>query len=138
MRTPEGFRIDAGAGTNWTIEDRRGDDRGFVLWETSAEGARWVARTSRPAGFETAPTLLLEDGRLFRIRIRSIVPPQVELHGDAVAGAYLEATPSGNDWVIVPTAAGERLEAPPALFWLFGAEVARLASGDAGSGAMHG
>lgn len=138
VRTPEGFRIDAGAGTNWTIEDRRGDDGGFVLWEEGPGARRELGRTSRPPGFETAPTLLLEDGRLFRLRIVSLTPPRVELHGDEVPGAYLEATSDGTTWEIVTTPAGELLAPPPALSWLFGAEIARLASGEAGAGATHG
>ena len=138
VRTPEGFRIDAGAGTNWTIEDRRGDDGGFVWWETSSGERRERGRTSRPRGFENAPTLLLEDGRLFRIRIRSLVPPRIELHGDEVVGAYLAATFDGTRWEIVTTPAGELLAPSPVLMGLFGAEIARLARGDASSGARHG
>ena len=138
VRTPGGFRIDAGAGTGWTIEDRRGDDRGYVLWDERRGERRCAARTSRPPGFEAAPTLLLEDGRLFRIRIRGLAPPRVEMHGDAVVGAYLEATLATIGWEIVTTPAGESLGAPPEALWLFGAELTRLASADAGSGAMHG
>jgi hypothetical protein len=138
VRTSGGFRIDAEAGTNWTIEDRRGDDGGFVLWESGSGARRELGRTSRPPGFEAAPTLLLEDGRLFRIRIGTLAPPRVDLLGDEAVGAYLEATFDGTDWEIVTTPAGELLAPSPALEWLFGAEIARLASGEAGAGARHG
>lgn len=138
VRTPEGFRIDAGAGTNWTIEDRRGDDGGFVLWEAAAGERRELGRTSRPDGFESAPTLLLEDGRLFRVSVRSLAPPRVELYGDEVPGAYLAATFDGTEWTIETTPAGELLLPSRAIEWLFGAEVARLASTGAGAGATHG
>ena len=100
-----------------------------MLHAGAGDGDRELGRTSRLCGSGAVPTtVLLEDGRLFRIEVRGLSPARVELSSDETPGAYLVARPVGRGFEIETTVAGRALVAGPALLLLFGAEIARLAA----------
>ena len=114
MRTTGGFRVETDAGIEGWLEDRRGDDGGFVLHAGAGDGERELGRTSRLRGSGAVPTtVLLEDGRLFRIEVRGLSPARVELSSDQTPGAYFVARPVARGFEIETTVAGRALEGDP-------------------------
>jgi len=111
---------------SWILEEHRLGGGGFVLRSSELPDADEVGQTTRgePA------SLLLADGRLFRIVLRGFPDPRFELRGWEVEGAYLTASPAGDAWRLGRTPAGEELEAGAELLILFGAEILASAHQD--------
>lgn len=129
-------------GAAWRIEGsvdlegaclERGADGGFVLRRAAGEGA--IAESMPPDGFdrdERSRSILLEDGRLFRMVLRGPRHPRFELAGWETSGAYWIAQPASEGWLLRPTPAGGELGDLDVLTILFAAEV--LDSDDAENG----
>lgn len=93
-----------------------------------AEFAGEVGRTTA-AGDEPllAPTsVLLADGRLFRLSMVGASEPRVELGRWDVPGAYVVARAERGDWELERTASGTALDAGPELWILACVEIGRL------------
>ena len=71
-------------------------------------------------------SVLLADGRLFRLATFGASEPCFALGRWDVPGAYAEARPASGSWELTLTAAGEALTAPEALWVLLCVEIARL------------
>lgn len=101
-------------------------ENGWILIEE--RGGREAGRTTRSAsGRSLAPSsLLLADGRLFRLGWEGASEPRVELGRWDVAGAYASGRAESGGWTIERTCAGESLEAGPELWILACAEIGRL------------
>ena len=136
-RRPDGgFRVDGVAAT--PIEGVPDDD-GFavtgagswrLVWNATERGwllHRLVGGQREEAGQTTASaplplaapvSVLLEDGRLFRLAALGLSDPTVELGRWDVPGAYVVGHPVAGAWELERTAAGTALEAPPELWIL--------------------
>jgi hypothetical protein len=113
------------AGRGWFLRvDSAGAGGGFVLVHADAAEAGEIARSSRIAGQEGAATILLEDGRLFRVvpRVGSD-GARVELTGWETAGAYLVARPGRAGWRVEAGPAGRDLGIGADLAVVFAAEI---------------
>jgi len=115
--------------TVWTIG--RGPEHvgGFVL----EDGTREIGRTTPVAGPDGGAgetTVLLEDGRAFRLRFRPTPEPRVELAGWETRGAYLEARPHRDGWTITATPAGRAMGMDDSLLVLMTAELCLVEDGD--------
>ena len=89
-----------------------------------AEVGRTTASTLEPV---LAPvSVLLADGRLFRLAMIGASDPRVELGRWDVPGAFVVGRPHTGGWDLEPTAAGRALSAPPELWILACAEIGRL------------
>jgi len=144
-RRPDGgFRID---GVASAPIDGVPDDDGFVVTGGGAWSLAWSRRErgwilnpseggqAREAGRTTAmgdePVLapvsvLLADGRLFRLAMIGASDPRVELGRWDVPGAYLVGRPAAGAWEFERTASGSALNAPPELWILACVEIGRL------------
>ena len=123
------------------------DDAGFVLsgagpwrltWSATERG--WLLNTllggpegevGRTTSSDLEPVLapasvLLADGRLFRLAMIGASDPRVELGRWDVPGAYVVGRPVSGAWELERTAAGVALEAPPELWILACVEIGRL------------
>jgi len=120
------------SGGGWRVEGdpemqdwqlRRAESaEGFVV----SDGQRELGRTMIAFGIDgkSAPRqLLLDDGRLFRIRPRAPRTGGMELVGWEVPGAYLLARPDPDGWTIAPTAASGGIPDVRLLSLLFAAEL---------------
>ncbi len=88
-------------------------------------GGAELGRVSRgdDGGGDTSPTILLDDGRLFRVIRGTPRQGRYELTGWETRGAYFEARPDGKDWVLTRTVAGAALGKATTLLTLFCAEL---------------
>jgi hypothetical protein len=94
---------------------------GYSLREGGASDRGDLARSSRLAGLVS---ILLEDGRLFRIVPRISGPGvRIELRGWEDAGAYWTCRRARGGFRMEPTVAGRCLEAVDGLLILFAAEI---------------
>ena len=101
-------------------------ERGWVL-RSAANGDAESGRTTCGDREALAPsTVLLADGRLFRLIVSGASAPRVELARWDGPGAYLVARAVDGGWDLTRTAAGEALEAGPELWILASAELGRL------------
>jgi len=103
-------------------------ERGFILNDLAGGASGEVGRTAS-IGLEPvlAPaSVLLADGRLFRLAMIGASDPRVELGRWDVPGAYLLGRPESGGWDLERTAAGEALYAPPELWILACVEIGRL------------
>jgi len=139
-----GFRVE---GVAVAPIDGVPDAAGFVLtgagpwrlaWSAPEQG--WILNTlvmgpvsevGRTSGFGLEPllspvSLLLADGRLFRLAMMGGSDPRVELGRWDVPGAYLIGRAVAGAWELERTAAGTSLEAPPELWILACVEIGRL------------
>jgi hypothetical protein len=120
-----GFGI-AGAGP-WRLT-WSATERGWLLTTLAGDPAIEVGRTTC---FDLEQVLapasvLLGDGRLFRLAMIGASDPRVELGRWDVPGAYLVGRPASGAWEWERTAAGAALFAPPELWILACVELLRL------------
>lgn len=104
-------------------------ERGFLLTSAEGDSENEAGRTTAAPGSDAAlapSSVLLADGRLFRLAWLSASDPRVEIGRWDVPGAYAIARPESGSWVFERTAAGAALEAPVTLWILAGAEIGRL------------
>lgn len=122
-RSAGGYAVSgAGVGAGWFLREAA-TGRGFVLRAGAGSDAEEIARSSRLAGSSGA-TILLGDGRLFRVEARvSERGSWVELTGWEISGAYWLARPGRDAWRIASSIAGKRLSAGTELMVLFAAEL---------------
>jgi hypothetical protein len=84
---------------------RPGDDPGeTVLVVSEPSGERELGRVSKDGS-----SIVLSDGRLFRVSVRGVRAPRIEVARWDVSGPYLVAMPRGDGWAIERTPAGEAL-----------------------------
>lgn len=125
--TKEGWTLRAArAGADWKLRRAAGESGGFVLETESGERLLEMGRTSHYPGTEDVEgpaSLLLADGRLFRILPRLGQEPRLEVAGWEVPGAYWIAKPRGDGWRLRPTPAGEILGDVLELLVLLAAEI---------------
>ena len=112
-----GFRLTgAGAPVEGTLESGAlvivSGERSF-RFETEASGGCAVGGAiviswpqDDPAA---ASSVLLEDGRLFRVAARGLSQPEVDVRRWDGIGPYLVARPEAGAWSMQPTAAGEAM-----------------------------
>ena len=101
-------------------------ERGWVLIDrdAAAESGRTTASVSdRTLG---PSSVLLADGRLFRLAFTGASSPRVELGRFDLPGAYAQGNASSGGWTIERTPAGESLPAGAGLWILVCAEIGRL------------
>jgi hypothetical protein len=103
-------------------------ERGWILSALEAGSAREVGRTTAWGdGQLAAPvSVLLADGRLFRLAMIGASDPRIELGRWDLPGAYLVGRPTAGGWELERTAAGTALEAPPGLWILACVDIGRL------------
>jgi hypothetical protein len=113
-------------GTVWSLEEDKSGAGGFVLYAGESNDSPVLGRTTRGTaaseGFSVV-SLLLEDGSLFRIVVRGLPRPRIELLSWEVDGAYLVASPDEDVWRIRRTPAGMEWKAGREALVLFGAEI---------------
>jgi hypothetical protein len=101
---------------------RPGDDPGeTVLVVSEPSGERELGRVSKDGS-----SIVLSDGRLFRVSVRGVRKPRIEVSRWDVPGPYLVATPGRDGWAIERTAAGDALTACDALELLTTAAIEAL------------
>jgi hypothetical protein len=103
-------------------------ERGWLLSRIEGGPAEELGRTS---AFGEEPVLspssvLLADGRLFRLAMIGASGPRVELGRWDVPGAYLVGRAVDGAWELERTVAGTALTAPPELWILVCVEIGRL------------
>ena len=120
----EGFVVKGGGA--WRLAWSH-PERGWIL--TSGEGSarreegRTTANGDEPV---VAPvSVMLADGRLFRLAMIGASDPRVELGRWDVPGAYLVGRPSAGVWELERTVSGTALAAPPELWVLACVEIGR-------------
>ncbi len=104
------------------------DERGWILNSLGEGFGRELGRTTA-GGHEPmiAPvSVLLADGRLFRLAMIGASDPRFELGRWDLPGAYLVGRPMEGAWVLEKTEAGMALEAPTELLILTCVEIGRL------------
>jgi hypothetical protein len=140
--TPEGgFRLDGDDGHavearpeagGWLVTRAAGADEwflrelstGFTLEERrTADTLGEISRLETAASAPGLVSLLLGDGRLFRIGPRVGDPPGYDLAGWEVPGAYWTARLEAGCWTFSPTPAGTMLPDDDALVVLFAAQL---------------
>jgi len=85
---------------------RPGDDPGETLLVLSEpSGERELGRVSGDGS-----SIVLADGRLFRVSVRGVSAPRIEVARWDVPGPYLIARPGASGWTIERTPAGRELE----------------------------
>ncbi|HZN56136.1 MAG TPA: hypothetical protein VFB67_12530 [Candidatus Polarisedimenticolaceae bacterium] len=100
-------------------------ERGWILSVIGESGE--AGRTTASERDALAPTsLLLADGRLFRLAAVGASAPVVELGRWDGPGAYVVARPVNGTWELTRTPAGEALEVGPELWILAAAEIGRM------------
>jgi hypothetical protein len=90
-----------------------------------------AVEVGRTASHDVAPVLspssvLLADGRLFRLAMIGASEPRIELGRWDVPGAYIVGRVEAGDWKLELTAAGTALTPPPELWILACVEIGRL------------
>lgn len=106
--------------------DWNASERGWLL--TARDGGSEAGRTTAScADSALAPSsILLADGRLFRLAPVGASQPRMALGRFDVPGAYAVAAVEAGGWTFERTPAGESLEAGPELWVLASAEIGRL------------
>src|SRR5262249_10895010 len=90
------LRREEGRSPSWAeIDDGSGNGATVVTWQADDPGA--------------PSSVLLADGRLFRIALGEIDPPKLAVGRWDLSGAYLEATVEDGAWRLETTAAGNGL-----------------------------
>jgi hypothetical protein len=120
-----GFAVDGEGSWRLTPADA---GRGWVLTRIENGTARdggW-STTSSPPPVASPASVLLPDGRLFRLAAVGLSEPRIELGRWDLPGAYVVGRPLEGGWELSRTAAGEALDAPPELWILTCAEIGRL------------
>jgi hypothetical protein len=101
-------------------------ERGWILIGGSG-GPEAGRTTSSAADRSLAPSsVLLADGRLFRLAWVGASDPRVEISGWDVPGAYATGSARSGGWTLERTTAGESLAVGPELWILACAEIGRL------------
>lgn len=103
-------------------------ERGWLLTSVETDPAEEVGRTTS-VGLEpvlSPASVLLADGRLFRLAMIGASDPHVELGRWDVPGAYLVGRAAAGGWELERTAAGTALEPPTELWILACVEIGRL------------
>jgi hypothetical protein len=120
-----GFRVEGGGvwRLTWIAAER-----GWQLHRLAEGGEEEVGQTTASALPEVASpiSVLLADGRLFRLASIGLSEPRVELARWDVSGPYVVGRPASGAWELERTAAGMALDAPPELWILISAELGRL------------
>jgi hypothetical protein len=103
-------------------------ERGWILNSLETDSGREVGRTT---SWDDQPvlapvSLMLADGRLFRLAMTGASDPRIELGRWDVPGAYLVGRATAGGWELERTAAGMALEAPPELWILACVDIGRL------------
>jgi hypothetical protein len=122
----DGFALAVG-GSTWRLAWSAAE-RGWILSRLDGDRTSEVGRTTA-FGLEPllAPiSVLLADGRLFRLAMVGASDPRVELGRWDVPGAYLVGRAEAGAWDLERTASGRALEAGPELWILACAELGRL------------
>ena len=103
-------------------------ERGWLLTSVAVDRAGEVGRTTSVSlePVLSPSTVLLADGRLFRLAMIGASDPRFELGRWDVPGAYLVGRATAGGWELERTAAGTALEAPPELWILTCVEIGRL------------
>ena len=115
-----------GAGS-WGLAWNR-EEHGWILNALETGVEREAGRTST-IGDEpllSPVSVLLADGRLFRLAMIGASDPRIELGRWDVPGAYLIGRAVAGEWELEETAAGTALEAPSELWILTCVEIGRL------------
>jgi hypothetical protein len=125
VRDATGFVV-SGAGP-WRLM-RSGTDHGWILCTHGDSPNVEIGRTTAATEDSVlAPvSLLLGDGRLFRLAAFGASEPRVELGRWDLSGAYMVGRRMNGAWELERTAAGTCLDAPPELWVLTCVEVGRL------------
>jgi hypothetical protein len=121
-----GFVVTGGAGP-WRLS-WSDDERGWLLCSMTGGSAIEVGRTSA-LGVDSvlAPSsVLLADGRLFRLAWYGASSPRVELGRWDLPGAYLVGSVQADGWELTQTVAGTVQDAPVELLILVSVEIGRL------------
>jgi hypothetical protein len=120
-----GFAL-TGAGP-WRL-DRNATERGWILITPAGDREGEAGRTTAAEmDAVVAPvSVLLADGRLFRLALMGASDRCFEVGRWDVPGAYLVARAAEGAWELERTAAGLALEAGPALWVLACVEIGRL------------
>ena len=120
-----GFRVAGGGawGLTWIAAER-----GWRLHRMDGGGSEEVGQTTASsAPYVSSPiSVLLADGRLFRLASIGLSEPRVELALWDGPGPYVVGRPASGAWELERTAAGMALDAPPELWILISAEIGRL------------
>ena len=104
------------------LTQRPGDESGGkILVVSEPTGERELGRVSADG-----TSILLADGRLFRVAVHGLSAPRVEVARWDVPGPYVVATPGDAGWKLERTAAGQALEGCDALELLLGAAIESL------------
>lgn len=97
-----------GGGRTWSVRLRRTDGRTCTWAEIDDGSGDGAAVVTWEAGDAGAPaSLLLADGRLFRIALAALDPPAFHVGRYDLTGAYLSASSERGAWRIEPTVAGQ-------------------------------
>ena len=119
----DGFVV--GNGPMWHLSWNAAE-RGWLL--VDRDGSAEAGRTTSSSADRTiaSSSVLLADGRLFRLAFSGASSPRVTLGRFDVSGAYAEGGASAGGWTIERTPAGELLPAGPEIWILACAEIGRL------------
>lgn len=124
---PDGDGFMVGGAGSWRLTWKV-TERGWLLRRLSGDSTNeGEATTSSALPHGSAPiSVMLEDGRLFRLAPVGLSELCVELGRWDVPGAYALSRPVAGGWDLERTAAGAALDAPPELWILTCAELGRL------------
>lgn len=123
-----GFVLEAGGTLEATLDPAPGEAPGFLL-RGGPTGDEELGRTTRPdpeGNAAEGTTILLADGRCFRLAVRWVPDAVVDLVGLEGPGEYLRARRTEGGWRATWSVAGSFLRGDRALEALFTAEIARL------------
>ena len=111
---PEGHGFAVTGGSAWSVS-WNATERGWIMNAFHGDEAREVGRTTAMGDEPVlAPvSVLLADGRLFRLAMIGASGPRVALGRWDVPGAYLVGRPEAGGWELERTASGTALNAPP-------------------------
>ena len=103
-------------------------DRGWTLTSSAAGSERELGRTTAvsPEPVLAPVSVLLADGRLFRLAMFCASGPRIEVGRWDLPGAYLVGRATDAGWELEATPAGTALQAPMALWILTCVEIGRL------------
>jgi hypothetical protein len=121
-----GFVVEGGAGP-WRL-GWSDDERGWILCSVTGEPAVELGRTTS-LGVESVlspSSVLLADGRLFRLAFVGASAPRVELGRWDAPGAYVVGNSRAGAWELTRTVAGTVQDAPVELLILMSVEIGRL------------
>jgi hypothetical protein len=97
-----------GGGHTWSVRTKHEDGRRAGWAEIDDGSGNGAAIVTWEAGDAGAPaSLLLADGRLFRMALAELEPPKFHIGRWDISGAYLSASSEGGSWRIETTVAGE-------------------------------